>query len=746
LLLSQTSPHKTRKRLKVALISSCLPRQCGIATFSASLSQALGKIMGRDSTCFLALNHNESHRYPPEVIFQIERENLEDYHRAAEMINSSAVDLVVLQHEFGLFGGAGGDYIVELLGYLRKPVVTIFHTVLEKPVPELNKAFLEVAAFSQALVVMNGLAIEIMTNTYDLPSSKIHLIPHGVPDTFYIEPSYYKSRMGFLENFVILTFGFLSSNKGIETVLEALPGVVLKHPEVLYLVLGVTHPEVKKHEGESYRQYLQDLVDNLGISRNVKFVNQFVDDSVLDSYLGAADLVICPYHSEEQITSGVLSNSMGKGKAIISTPYLHAKEVLAGGRGILVNFKDSQMMSERILQMVENPQERFLLASRAYMLGQQMGWSRVAKQYAALFEKVVGQPGEKYFQNSRVFTLPELNLSYLKTLTDETSIVQHTIYGVQDYSHYYSADDAGRALAVCSSYYNLMKDETVLSLIDKYMAYLVHAQRSDGWFHNYMNYQREFPEQEHSQDTFGRCLWGLGAVVNLVQDRDQGMLAARLLEGSVALIDSLTYTRAQAYTALGLDAYLLRYPEAEPVQDGFRRLADSLLRCYRKNASGSWKWFEDFLTYDNARLPQALLLAYHHFSEPDYLKFALEALDFLTEVQYQDGYFDLIGNEGWYHRGKEKALYCQQPLDAGALTETFLLARMLTGEQKYLELAYAAFQWYLGRNRLGAPLYESISGSCCDGLGPGGPSKNKGAESTLSFLLGLLAFYQWGAD
>ncbi|MGI5875428.1 MAG: glycosyltransferase [Dethiobacteria bacterium] len=746
MLLSRTNSHNIKKRLKVVLISSCLPRQCGIATFSASLGQALEKTMGRDSTCFIALNHNESHRYPPKVIYQIEQENLEDYYLAAELINSSDIDLVILQHEFGLFGGSGGNYIVELLGNLKKPVVSTFHTVLERPTPEQNKSFLEVSAFSQALVVMNSLAIEIMTGVYDLPRSRIHLIPHGVPDGFYIDPFYYKSRMELADHFVILTFGFLSPNKGIEIVMEALPKVVQKHPEVLYLILGVTHPEVRKHEGESYREYLQELVQDLGLSDNVRFINSFVDDHLLDSYLGAADLVVCPYHNEEQVTSGVLSNSLGKGKAIISTPYLHAREALSGERGILVNFRDSQMMSTKILQMVENPQERFLMAGRAYKLGQQMGWNHIARKYVELFEEIAERPRGRYFQQSRLFTLPEINLNYLKALTDETSIVQHTIYGVHDYSHYYSADDAGRALAVCSSYFNLVRDETVLSLIDKYMAYLVHARQPDGWFHNYMNYQREFPEQEISQDTFGRCLWGLGAVVNLVQDRDQGMLAAQLLEDSISLIGSLTYTRAQAYTALGLDAYLLRHPESGPVREGLRSIADSLLHSYRKHASASWKWFEDFLTYDNARLPQALLIGYRHLSEPDYLRVALEALDFLTEVQYQDGYFDLIGNEGWYQKGGEKAIFSQQPLDAGALAETFLLARLLAGENKYLELAYAALQWFLGRNRLGVSLYDSIIGSCCDGLDPGRPSKNKGAESTLSFLLGLLAFYQYGAD
>ncbi len=743
MLLSKVSPEEVKKRLKIAFISSCLPRQCGIATFSSSLSRSLEKITGRDSTCLVALNNNEDYRYSSRVIYQIEQENLEDYRKAAEIINSSEIDLVSLQHEFGLFGGAEGSYIVEFLNYLRTPVVTTFHTVLERPTPEQNKSFIEVCAFSQALVVMNRLAIDVMTETYDIPRSKIHLIQHGVPDTFYIDPSYYKNQMKLSEQFVILTFGFLSPNKGIETVLEALPTVVQKHPKVLYLILGVTHPVVKKNDGESYREYLQSLVKELGLSRNVEFVNQFVDDNTLDSYLGAADLVVCPYHSEGQMTSGVLSNSLGKGKAIISTPYLHAREALSNGRGILVNFKDPRMMSEGILRMVENTDERLSLAGQAYILGQQMSWSRTSRQYVDLFEEVTARSMEKNLQQGRVYTLPDINLNYLRVLTDDASIVEHTKYGVLDYSHYYSADDAARALVVCASYYNLIRDESVLPLADKYMAFLAHALQPNGWFQNYMNYQREFPEQDISQDTFGRCLWGLGAAASLVQDRDQGMLAAKLLEDCIPRIDSLTHTRALAYSALGLDTYLLRHPESEAAKESLRHIADSLLLRYQENASASWKWFEDFMTYDNARLPQALLLSYRHLSEPAYLKAGLESLDFLIKVQYQEGYFDMVGNEGWYFKGKEKALYSQQPLEAGALTETCLLARSLSEEEKYLDLAYAAFQWYLGRNRQGKPLYHPTTGSCSDGLGPEGPSKNKGAESTISFLLGLLDLYRW---
>lgn len=741
MFLQQTNPQEPKKRLRIALVSSHLPRKCGIANFSASLSQALANVVGRNSISFIALNNNEHYDYPPQVIYQIEQDNVEDYRKAAEIINSSAVDIVSLQHEFGLFGGHDGVQIVEFLSLLQKPVATTLHTVLERPTATQKKALIEVAAFSQALVVMNTLAISFLTETYNISRSKIHLIPHGVSDTFYLDPSYYKHQLLLTERFVILTFGFLSPNKGIEVMLEALPSVIKKHPEVLYLVLGATHPVVKKQHGENYRKSLETMVEKLGIAQNVLFIDQFVDDDTLGCYLGAADLVVCPYHSEGQITSGVLSISLGKGKAIISTPYLHAKEVLSGGTGRLVNFNDPKEMGEAVQQLLENPETRLSLANLAYLAGQQMGWRRVAGQHLELLESLTSR--KKLIKQGRVQTLPLINMNYLKILTDDTGIVQHTVYGVPDFAHDYSSDDAGRAIVACVQYFNLFKDESVLILLDKYLAFLSYARQGNGWFYNYMNYQKGFPAQEISQDTFGRCLWGLGAAASLVQNRDQNILAKELLEKSIPLLNRLTATRAQAYSACGLANYLLYHPDAKTAETGLRLIADSLLERYRQNASKTWRWFENFLTYDNARLPQALLLSYKHFSDPAYLETALEALDFLSEIQYQAGYFDLIGNQGWYQKEGERAVFCQQPLDAGALTEAFLLAAELSGQRKYMDLAYAAFQWYLGRNRLGKPLYNPTTGACADGLGADGLSKNQGAESTISFLLALVALYQW---
>ncbi|MDW7670998.1 MAG: glycosyltransferase [Bacillota bacterium] len=742
-MLTTVESRKIKKRPQVAIVSSALPRKCGIATFSADVSRGIGHLLGREATSFIAVNDNETYEYPSKVIFQIEQDRLEDYQAAAAAINESAVDVVSLQHEYGLYGGEEGSHIVEFLSRLNKPVVTTLHTILEKPTPDQYKSLVEVIAFSKAVIVMNRLAIDILTDVYDVPEGKIHLIPHGVTDMFYIDPLFYQNQLELQDRFVMLTFGFISRNKGIEVVLEALPAIVEEHPEVLYIVLGITHPVVKKHDGEEYRDSLEAMVTELGLDQNVRFVNEFVDDATMNLYLGAADLVILPYHSETQITSGVLSQAIGKGKAVIATPYLHARDALSDGKGRLVNFKDPAGMTDAIRELIQNPDERLALAGQAFIAGQQAGWEKVTRQYVSLLEDVVEKSIAGRIKQGRVFTLPDINMDHLKNLTDDAGMVQHTLYGIHDFAHYYSSDDAGRAMVAFTQYFNLFQDASALQLVDKYMAFVIHARRNDGWFYNYMNYQKEFPHQEISQDTFGRCLWGLGAATRVVQNRSPGFLARTIVEESIPMVDQLTYTRAQAYAANGIAAYLILHDDYEPARKGLKLLCDSLLERYRQNADGTWNWFEDFLTYDNARLAQALLLGYQHLGDPAYLQAGLQALDFLIGVQYQDGCFDLIGNDTWYAKGGEKALYCQQPVDAGALTETCILAMTLTGNEMYLDMAYAAFQWYLGRNRQGVSLYNPLTGACADGLGPEGPSSNQGAESTLSFVIALVSLYRW---
>ncbi len=737
---------KTKKRLRVAYIGSSLPRRCGIATFTANLNKALEMYWGKDSGLYIALNDIEGgYDYAPQVVGQICQTKLEDYHRAAELVNSTAVDIVSLQHEFGLFGGTAGNYITEFLSRVKKPVVTTLHTVLSQPAPELRKTMIEIAAFSQYLVVMNKMAIEILTAVYNINKEKIRLIPHGVPDVPYIDPLYYKHQLGVAGKELILTFGFLSPNKGIETMLRALPSVVGKHPQALYIILGVTHPVVKKQQGEAYRESLKKIVGELSLQKHVLFQDEFVDDETLDHYLGAADIVVCPYHSGEQITSGVLSLALGKGKVVVSTPYLHAREVLAGGRGKLVDFKDHTGFGIALNELLDDKEIRRQMTGKALALGRKTIWPLIARRYTMLFEKAVQEAGyTTSFSGSNLLpALPAINLRFMKQLTDHTGIAQHSFHGLAKYEHGYTTDDAARALVACSYYHNLFSSNSLLPFLDKYLAFVLYARQKDGWFANLMNYERSFIDKENSEDTLGRCFWGLGSVVRLCQGDEQDLLAKNIFEDSLPLIDKLTYTRSLAYTALGFSAYLHSYPEARQVREGLAFIASKLYSSFQQYSSPEWPWFEPFLTYDNARLPQALLLAYHHLSREEYRTVAFKTLDFLTANLFQGGYFDIIGNQGWFYKGREKAFFSQQPLDAAALVETYLLAFILSGENKYFELCLASFQWFLGRNRLGKSLYLPEYGACADGLDNHGLSKNRGAESTITFLIALLNLYYW---
>lgn len=737
---------KAKKRLRVAYVGSALPRRCGIATFTANLSKALETSWGKGSGFNIAINDTEEgYDYTPQVIGQIGREELDEYRQAATLVNTKTIDLVSLQHEFGLFGGTAGNYITEFLSRVEKPVITTLHTVLPQPAPDLRKTLIEIAAFSRYLVVMNELAIKILITVYDIDPEKIRLIPHGVPDTPYIDPLYFKHQLGLAKKEVILTFGFLSPNKGIETMLQALPEVVKKHPQALYIVLGITHPVVKKEKGEAYRESLEEMVKELGLHEHVLFQNEFVDDETLDRYLGAADVIACPYHSGEQITSGVLSLALGKGKAIVSTPYLHAQEVLAEGRGKLVEFKDHAGFSTALDVLLDDTVERRQLAGRALAVGRKMTWPLVAENYIALFEKAVEEAAQKKPRIGRGLfsTLPAVNLDFLKKLTDHTGIAHHSFHGIPKRIHGYTTDDAARALVACTYYHNLFSSGTVLPLVDRYLAFIYYARKKDGWFANFMNYERVFIDEKNSADTLGRCLWGLGTVTRLCRTDEQDLLAKKIFEESLPLIAQLTYTRSLAYTALGLSAYLHSYPETQQVLDVLDSVGTKLYSFYQEHGSLEWTWFEPFLTYDNARLPQALLLAYHHLSREEYLITALKTLDFLTATLYREGYFDLVGNQGWLYKGGKRAYFSQQPLDAAALVETYLLAFILSGKDNYLELSLAAFQWFMGRNRLGKSLYLPEYGACADGLDNHGQSKNRGAESTITFLMALMNLYYW---
>ena len=735
---------------EIYFVATYPPRNCGIATFTYDLLHAVAGEIGSPRLHVVAVNNRaQDGSYPEEVAFEIAQNQIHDYRLAADYINVSREGVVNLQHEFGIFGGPEGTYINHFLGNLKRPIVTTLHTVLKEPDGGYRKALCDVAEWSHALVVMSRHAETMLHEIYHVPKHKIRFIHHGVPDVAFIDPNFHKDRFNVEGRPVLLTFGLLNPNKGIETVIEALATVVKRCPKVAYIILGATHPEVKRVQGEAYRLSLHRMVARLGLEQHVFFHNRFVSLDELCQFIGACDIYVTPYLSKEQSTSGPLAYALGMGKAVISTPYWYAEEMLGGGRGRLVEFGDAQGLARTIIDLIENEAERHRMRKKAYEMGRQMTWKNVARQYLAIFDEVLGsfhsRAEPEIIQTSFMpqHSIPEIKLDHLFRLTDETGIIQHSVYGVPDRRFGYSTDDAARALVVALGAYHQVKEEHFLTLANTYIAFLRHAQQGDGRFRNFMDYSRQFADGQENEDTWGRAIWGLGYGVHLGPTEWFRALSRELLEKAIVNL-TMQHPMAKAYTMVGLYHFLRRYSSATAIKRLLQNLADTLLESYRQTKGDGWCWFSDSVTYGNTKIPQALLLVYKILNNEIYRTVALQSLDFLTRATYNGEQFDFVGNVDWPQKGKEKSLFDQQPIDAGYAVETYMLAYEITKEPRYFELAQAAFDWFFGRNCLGVSLYDFAAGACYDGLTPHGPNLNQGAESTIAFLLANLTMFQQG--
>lgn len=728
---------------RMCFVSSYPPRECGIATFARDLRQAIGQLRSDAKTSVIAVtNTPDGYGYPPEVVFEIRQQEIGDYALAAEYANLSGFDVVCIQHEFGIYGGPEGRYITEMMEGLRGPVVSILHTVLAEATQGYHDSLLRVAALSDHLVVLSEKAIPILKNSYGVQESKIHVIHHGVPEAPFVDPNYYKDQFAAEGKLVLLTFGFLSRNKGIEMMLEALPEVVRAHPEVVYIVLGATHPEVKRREGESYRLWLQKRVKELGLTKHVVFDPRYVEQAELLEYIGACDIYVTPYQSKEQIVSGTLAYAVGMGKAVVSTPYLYAEEMLADGRGLLVDFGSVASLTERLLELIELPATRHRMRKLAYQYGRQMIWPEVGRRYIELFDQAVttykgkALPRLKKHLSGISYELPAVKLDHLARLTDDTGIIQHATYGVPDRRFGYCTDDAARAMVVALMHHEQNADDLSLDLIYRYLSFLQYQQLPDGHFHNFMNYSRQHEDERGSEDTLGRALWGLGEAVAHGPTKIIRALAGEMFEKALGALQP-HHPRAMAYAICGLYSFLQKYSGAALARRRLVEIANHLAGWFKPN-SADWRWFGNELTYANAKMPQAILLAFKATGEERFKQIGLESLDFLLSLTYRRDYFDFIGNQGWYCWGGARAVLSQQPIEAGYTSEACLLAYEITGSSHYFDLARAAAEWLMGRNRLGARLYDPMTGACADGLDPHGPSRNQGAESVICGLLALL--------
>ncbi|MGB7263955.1 MAG: glycosyltransferase family 4 protein, partial [Terracidiphilus sp.] len=740
---------------RIAFVGNYLPRECGIATFTTDLCDALAAEYGEGRLFAIPVNDpDSSYDYPDRVRLELTQEDIASYERAADFLNFNSNDLVCLQHEYGIYGGAAGRYILALLRRLKMPLVTTLHTVLREPDANQRIVLEEIAQLSDRMIVMSELAAELLREVYAVPAGKIDVIPHGVPDMTFMDPNYFKDRFGTEGKSVLLTFGLLSPNKGIENVIRALPAILARHPNVVYIVSGVTHPHIRRREGERYREELQALAEQLGVSSHLIMNNRFVSEEELVEHVGAADIYITPYRHEAQVVSGTLAIALGAGKAIISTPYWHAKELLAEQRGVIVPFDDSDAISEAVLALLENDAERHAMRKRAYLHSRGTTWQKTARAYMATFQRARFerslQPRPAQADDAIVDLIdpvehpPVLNTGHLRTMTDSTGMLQHAIFSVPNSREGYTTDDNARALIVstlldqCAA---IEQKEQQLNLSRRYLAFLWLAFHSDtGRFRNFLGYDRKWLEDVGSEDSHGRSLWALGSVLGQSQNPGLRGAAGRLFEAAVPAVLTFSSPRAWAFSVLGLQAYLDWFPGDRAMQGARNTLANRLLDIYERCHSGTWHWFEKSLAYSNARLSQALILAGQRSQNKKMLAAGIESLEWLVAAQHcgDKRIFVPIGSNGCFAEGAEKARFDQQPVEACATISACLEAYRITNEERWIEEARCVFSWFLGKNDLHVPLYDATTGGCKDGLHPDRVNENQGAESTLSFLMALL--------
>jgi len=736
---------------RIAIVGNYLPRRCGIATFTTDLCDAIHAEYGATELLALPVNDTEEgYTYPARVRFELSEDNLASYRQAADFLNFSNIDLVCLQHEYGIFGGRAGGHILEFLRRLRMPVATTLHTVLRDPNPDQRAVMEEIATLSDRMIVMSQHSAEILQEEFHVPIEKIDLIPHGIPDLPFTDPNFYKDGFGTEGKDVLLTFGLLSPNKGIENVIQALPKILSRHSNVIYIVAGATHPHILRRDGDKYRLYLQNLANDLGVKANVIFRNRFVSPQEMVELIGAADIYITPYKHKAQVVSGTLAYALSAGKAIISTPYLHAMELLDDGRGTLVPFDDPEAIAAKTVELLDNDTARHAMRKRAYLYARDMVWSRVAQKYMKSFESIYNErlrnPRATFSAlntEKALDRLPVIKLDHLYRMTDQTGIVEHAVFVIPNYPEGYTTDDNARALIVSILLEELGAGVPTGSadLASRYLAFLWLAfDPTTTRFRNCLSYERQWQEAEGSEDSHGRALWGLGTVLGRSKNAGWRGAAGRMFELAVPAAIEFKSPRACAFALLGLQEYLESFPGDRAALSASDVLANRLLNSYRANHSDDWNWFENVLAYSNARLPQALIRAGMRAANDEMVSAGLEALDWLVTIQRCEvkGHFVPIGSQGFYSKKTHKARFDQQPVEACAVVSACLQAYRATGKGRWRKDAWSAFNWFLGDNDLQIALYDPTTGGCRDGLHPDRANENQGAESTLSFLMALL--------
>jgi glycosyltransferase involved in cell wall biosynthesis len=737
---------------RIAVVGNSLPRRCGIATFTTDLHQAISASRPTLETCIVAMtDHGQTYDYPNAVTFEVQDDNIEEYIRAADFLNAGRFDTVCLQHEFGIFGGEAGGHVLELLSRLTMPVVTTFHTVLANPTAAQRAVMERIVDASSKVIVMANKGRELLRSVYQVPDDKIEVIAHGIPDVPFVTPDAAKARLGFDGKSVVMTFGLLSPNKGIEVMIDAMPSILKRRADAVYVVLGATHPNLVREQGEAYRNRLMRRVRELGVEDHVVFLDRFVDLPTLLEFISMCDVYVTPYLNEAQMTSGTLAYSFGLGKPVVSTPYWHARELLANGRGVLVPFGDAAAIASKIAELLTDDVRRQAMCRRAYAVSRTMTWERTAEHYMSVFEsasqghwlKVIA-PSNTGVQEPRGPAAPDMQIGYFLSMCDDTGLFQHAVHSVPDRSHGYCVDDNARAMLLACALNSPGEQPLSEILTARFAAFVQHAwNRDTGRFRNFMGFDRTWLEASGSEDSHGRTLWALGETSRSDASPSRRQWAAALFAEALSTVETFRSPRAWAFTLLGLGAYCAVAPDDLHAQEIRHSLADRLMSCLASVETPDWVWFEEGLAYDNARLPQALMMTGAATQTPEYVQAGLRSLRWLMMRQTTPaGHFRPVGTAGFGELRQLPRAFDQQPVEATATIAACLTAWRADGDAEWKALATRAFTWFLGSNDLSVALVDPHTGSCRDGLHPDRANENRGGESVLSYLLGLAEIRQ----
>ena len=729
---------------EILFVTSYPPRECGIATYSQDLIKALNnKFNNSFSLRVCALeSENEKHAYPDEVKYVLDATSPQEYTALADAINrDSNIKIVLIQHEFGFFAGVSDKDFLQFLFQINKPIVVAFHTVLPRPDSALKTKVRSIEAACTAVIVMTNNAAGILTTDYGVPGEKITVIAHGTHLVPHLDRPLLRKKYGLSGRRILSTFGLISSGKSIETTLEALPEIIQMHPEVLFLIIGKTHPSVVKHEGERYRNMLEAKIEELSIQNHVKFINRYLALPDLLEYLQMTNIYLFTSKDPNQAVSGTFSYAISCACPIISTPIPHAREVLRDDAGILIDFQNPEQLAAAVNLLLDNEPLRRNISTNGLQRIVSTAWENVAVAHAMLFQKIADE------NMALNYSLPPVNLNHIKRMTTDFGMIQFAKVNQPDLKSGYTIDDNARALVAMCMHYEWTGDESAVPYIKIYLDFMAYCLQPEGDFLNYVDTEKRFTEQNDEtnlDDSNGRTVWALGYLI-----AKKGLLpeafistAETLLERALKHIETTHSTRAMAFAIKGLYYYHSVLPSSRHLLL-LETLADRLVQMYRHESDDEWQWFESYLTYGNSILPEAMLCAWLTTGNLVYKDIARASFEFLLERTFTDERIKVISNKSWLLKGKNAAHFGEQPID---VAYTILALRTffdVFDEEKYLQKMEIAFNWFLGNNHLHQIIYNPCTGGCYDGLEENNVNLNQGAESTVSYLMARMTVEQY---